>query len=223
MRFLIITLLLFNHTSIAEEYNPAARFNAAKQQTVKLPNHKQLYIDQSNERTIVIGTMINRQNIYAVGENVQAAGIQLNIGKVKTTIKEKFNRQPTPTIKTGERLDLEATKGSVYIRLTTNNQANIIANAKGNNFAKAEAAAQEITISGVRGIIDIKTHTTSRGNLSASANARKNVEAQTHTTQTNIQGNPRLVRIRGNITNQGDIKAKATGGIAAALVRAGER
>jgi len=213
MRFLIITLLLFNHTCIAAEYNPAARFNAAKQQTLKLPNHKQLYIDQSNERTIIIGTMINRQNIYAFGENVKAVGIQLNIGKAKTKIKEK----------SGERVDLKATKGSVYIRLTTNNQANIIANAKGNNFAKAEAAAQDITISGARGIIDIKTHTTSRGNLSASANARKNAEAQTHTTQTNIQGNPRLVRIRATITNQGEIKAKAQGGIAAALVRAGER
>ena len=223
MLFLIIILLLFSNESIAAEFNPAASFNAAKQKTVKLPNHKQLYIDQSNKRTIVIGTIINRKNISASGKNVQAAGIQLNIGKAKTTIKEKFNRQPTPTIQTGERLDLKATKGSVYIRLKTNNQANIIANAKGNNFAKAEAAAQQITISGVRGIVDIKTHTTSRGNLSASANARSNVEAQTHTTQTNIEGNPRLVRIRGNITNQGDIKAKAKGGIAAALVRAGEK
>lgn len=212
MRFLIITLLLFNHQSMAAEFNPAARFNAAKQQTLKLSNHKQLNIDQSNERTIVIGTMINRQNIYASGENVQAAGTLLNIGKTKT-----------PTIKTGERLDLEATKGSVYIRLKTNNQANIVANANGTSSAEANAAAQKININGAQGIIDIRTHTSSHGNITASANARKDVKAQAHTIQTNIKGNPRLVKVKATITNHGKINAKAQGGITAALVRAGER
>jgi hypothetical protein len=212
--FSIIALVIgYPNLILADSMDSANRFDARKNQIQKelakqgMLNNSQLNIHESYGRTVVVGTMINRQNIQASGTEANAAGTQLNIG---ATPNEAGNV-------TGERIDLKGTSGSVYVRVNTVNQGNISADAAGFNAAEANAAANQINVKGTKGIVSVHANTVSRGNINANASGLSYVEANAAATQINIDDKPNSIHVDGNIVQRGNITAEAKGGVAAVI------
>jgi len=177
---------------------------------------KQLFnVHKAYNRTVVIGTMINRKNVRGIGKKkVRAIGNLLNIGSPKLKDKQLF---------TGETKNIEANQESVYVLVNMINHGNIKANTQGKNSGTALAIGNQINIQGARGIVSIKTQTTNTGNINAQTNAVGNVKASAAALEINVKGNPHLVQVKGKVNEQGNISATAiSGGVIAALKKAGE-
>lgn len=209
----LMTATTFPAATIADSLGHSARLEAARSKmqkglgTENILNNNQITVHQAYGRTIVTGAMYSREDIHADGNIATAAGTQLNVG---------VERDPNENNVTGERVDVEGTPGSVYIRVNTVNRGNISAEASGFN-AKANAAGSQINVGNARGVVSIHANTVSRGNINANASGLSSAEANAAATQINIKDNPSIIRIHGTFVNSGDITARARGGVAAAL------
>ncbi len=209
----LMTALTFPAAIMADGLGHSARLEAAKSRmqenlgTENVLNNNQLTVHQGYGRTIITGMMYNREDIYADGNVATAAGTQLNVG---------VERGQNENNVTGDRVDVEGTPGSVYIRVTTVNRGNISAEASGFN-AEANAAGSQINIGNARGVVSIHANTVSRGDINANASGLSSAEANAASTQINIKGHSSVIRVDGTVVNYGDITATARGGAAAAL------
>ncbi|OQY48630.1 MAG: hypothetical protein B6247_24840 [Candidatus Parabeggiatoa sp. nov. 2] len=209
----LMTAFTFSTATIADGIGHSARLEASKSRmqenmgTENVLNNNQLTVHQAYGRTVITGTMYNREDIHADGNVATAAGTQLNVG---------VERGQNENNVTGDRVDVEGTPGSVYIRVNTVNRGNISAEASGFN-AEANAAGSQINIKNARGVVSIHANTVSRGDINANASGLSNVEANAAATQINIENNPSIIRVDGTFVNSGNITATAKGGAAAAL------